>query len=101
MRTKQARGKAKAPQAGLLADKGIKTLEDYSRVLMALIDDVINERIELRVANRALKIANSIEKDLKCQYREGVGTVEFDRAMTGLLADVLNGRVTPEVASKR
>src|SRR3989442_3825140 len=86
---KQTRPVAKASQAGLLAEKGIKTHEDCSRVLMALMADVANERIELRVANRANSIVDSILKDLKRQYRKGAGTVEIDYVMTALLAYVL------------
>lgn len=61
----------KAPSAAKLADSGITTGADFSRVMAALLADVVGGRIEPNRANAACNVAGKLIRMVEMQHKYG------------------------------
>ncbi len=62
---------AVAPTAATLADNGISTGADFSRVMAALLADVVGGRIEPNRANAACNVAGKLIRMVEMQHKYG------------------------------
>ncbi len=70
--TPAGKGLAKGePQAARLADKGIQTGADFSRVMAALLADTVSGRIEPNRANAACNVAGKLIRMVEMQHKYG------------------------------
>lgn len=60
-----------APTAATLADNGIQTGADFSRVMAALLADVVGGRIEPNRANAACNVAGKLIRMVEMQHKYG------------------------------
>lgn len=61
----------KSPTAARLADNGIATGADFSRVMAALLADVVGGRIEPNRANAACNVAGKLIRMVEMQHKYG------------------------------
>lgn len=59
------------PTAAKLADSGITTGADFSRVMAALLADVVGGRIEPNRANAACNVAGKLIRMVEMQHKYG------------------------------
>ena len=60
-----------SPTAAKLADSGITTGADFSRVMAALLADVVGGRIEPNRANAACNVAGKLIRMVEMQHKYG------------------------------
>jgi hypothetical protein len=70
-RKKDSANVEKAPTAAKLADAGIATGADFSRVMAALLADTVAGRIEPNRANAACNVAGKLIRMVEMQHKYG------------------------------
>lgn len=70
-RKKNTRADSKTPTAATLADAGIATGADFSRVMAALLADTVAGRIEPNRANAACNVAGKLIRMVEMQHKYG------------------------------
>jgi len=88
-RKKNAGGDQKVPTSARLADSGITTGADFSRVMAALLADTIAGRIEPQRANASCNVAGKLIRMVELQHRYGKrveGTEDRILALTPIAA---------------
>jgi hypothetical protein len=86
-RKKSTRADQKTPTAARLADTGIATGADFSRVMAALLADTIAGRIEPQRANASCNVAGKLIRMVELQHKYGrqvEGSTERMLALTPL-----------------
>jgi hypothetical protein len=68
---KNSRGNSKTPTSAKLADTGITTGADFSRVMAALLADTIAGRIEPQRANASCNVAGKLIRMVELQHKYG------------------------------
>lgn len=68
---KNTRGDSKTPTSASLADSGISTGADFSRVMAALLADTIAGRIEPQRANASCNVAGKLIRMVELQHKYG------------------------------
>jgi hypothetical protein len=66
-----SRGNQKTPASAKLADSGITTGADFSRVMAALLADTIAGRIEPQRANASCNVAGKLIRMVELQHKYG------------------------------
>lgn len=85
---KDALANQKAPKSAQLADAGIATGADFSRVMAALLADTVSGRIEPNRANAACNVAGKLIRMVEMQHKYGKqveGSTERMLALTPLV----------------
>lgn len=70
-RKKNTRDDSKTPASAKLADSGITTGADFSRVMAALLADTIAGRIEPQRANASCNVAGKLIRMVELQHKYG------------------------------
>lgn len=89
-RKKELAGGEKSPTAAKLADAGIATGADFSRVMAALLADVVGGRIEPNRANAACNVAGKLIRMVEMQHKYGKqvpGSTDRLLALTPIAGD--------------
>lgn len=69
------------PRSLALADRGIKTGDDFANMMSALMSDIIGERISPNIANAACNAGGKLLKVVEMQYKYG-GKSNESRVLT-------------------
>jgi len=93
---KNAKRDQKTPASAQLADNGIVTGADFSRVMAALLADTIAGRIEPQRANASCNVAGKLIRMVELQHKYGrqvEGSTERMLALTPVAGSTSSGAI--------